>query len=746
MGKIKKILLLILGIMLLSLSACEDNGNDKGKVESESNNEKSYNGVSGITTLADNNTWKYTKDHIDCELYGWDEDVVLPIPKPEGSTGIEYEANGFYLLGINQEEWEDYVEVISEMYTVDVVYSSWTDENDSCYIRAIDMNNNFMANLVWNKEVCYYNMRNAATAWVYVGSREKHTSLTNEEVLNMALEKIAVDDGTGFGIVNISSDSNLKDGFDVYYLSTSNEYTKASENNTYMYLCVVKDEEIVFMEPNCVELGTNSSLEFMENENQWKMYLGATAYLGDDSYQTLRTYNLEKENFVLEQEDTVYNINGFENIWYIVLEKEESTIGIYQVNRNDNFFSDGKIPDYKEWVLGDKVGVIDGDGIKALEYSKNDTTTENVINEDDISNEETISDISFRFEENTLYVSGIGTVTYEDRCKWDVYISDIEKIIIEDGVTMIGASAFREIPWLEEVIFADSVEVIGAEAFVCCYELQSVKFSRNLKTIEFQAFCYCDLLSLEIPDSVTEIGWEAFAYSVNLDNYQIPKGIIIEEDAFYRTKMLDDMVAENQLAIVDGVLYDGKMAQGDVVIPDGVEMIAAGAFYCSDIESVEIPASVEYIGDGAFERCAKMKSVKCLAVPKEMGMSVFSDCISLETVELAEGIKNITFGMFSGCVALKDINIPKSVEVIETQAFNGCSSLEELDLSGSLISISNDVFFGCGGLKTIKLSENFNEVGIMTFGMCDSLEVIYGIEGSYAEKLALKLDCEFIAE
>ena len=46
-----------------------------------------------------------------------------------------------------------------------------------------------------------------------------------------------------------------------------------------------------------------------------------------------------------------------------------------------------------------------------------------------------------------------------------------------------------------------------------------------------------------------------------------------------------------------------------VVIPEGVERIGNYWFSESDVESVEVPASVTEIGPGAFRKCEKLKKV-----------------------------------------------------------------------------------------------------------------------------------------
>ncbi len=741
------IIFVVMGMILLTSCGKEKDVTNVENNEENLQEQKEFVDVTGVTTLSSNNTWKYTKDMLDCELYEWSEDVVLPIPNLECSTGMKYIDGEFFALGVDYEEWQEYVGLLIEKYDAYVRYDSLVSENDACFVQLLDMENNLMANVVWEKDLPYYNLNNTVEAWVYVGSREKYTSLTNEEVLNKSLNKLGISDEKGFKVINISSKGNISDGFDVYYLATSQEYRELGEENPYMYLCVVKDDEIVFLEPEAIGVGDDSSIEFLRVGDSWKMYLVTTTYLCGDSHHRMEMYDLSDGCFVQESKETVYNIEELKDISNIVLKKNGEEIDIYKLDYNRSENLNVKEP-YSTWLLGSKVAIIDDEGIKKVEAEIETETVEDYVEteKDYVETEKENSNISYRFEGDTLYVSGRGYVDEEDKSIWEENIHDIEKIVIEEGVTVIGYSAFREMPYLEEVIISGSVKVIENEAFVCCYKLNNVQINEGVEVIESQAFCYCDLMNINIPKSVKELGNKAFAYSVNLDNYKIPKDIELGDDVFYRTKMMDDMVAENGLAIVEGILYDGKLAEGNVVIPDTVTKIAPSAFYNNEkMTSVEIPESVVSIGDSAFASCKKLRSVKCKAVIEEIGMSIFSNCSLLESVELIEGIKLISFGMFSGCTSLKNIDIPKSVEDIHSQAFDSCSKLESIDISG-VVSLGYDVFSQCGELKSVKTSKKLITVGNMLFSGCYSFETIYGEKGSYAEELARDLDYEFIIE
>jgi len=96
----------------------------------------------------------------------------------------------------------------------------------------------------------------------------------------------------------------------------------------------------------------------------------------------------------------------------------------------------------------------------------------------------------------------------------------------------------------------------------------------NLPVVELgdNAFSYKDLISVEIPDSVTTIGNNAFYYN-QLTSIELPSGIT---------------------AIGSNVFRDNELT--NVVIPSGVTSIGVEAFSGNKLTSVEIPNGVISIG------------------------------------------------------------------------------------------------------------------------------------------------------
>ena len=160
-------------------------------------------------------------------------------------------------------------------------------------------------------------------------------------------------------------------------------------------------------------------------------------------------------------------------------------------------------------------------------------------------------------------------------------------------VTSIGDDAF-ESSGITSVIIPNSVTNIGEQAFAGCYSLTSVTIPDSVTSIGVGAFFKCyDLTSVTIPNSVTSIGESAFLRCFSLTNITVNA-----TNSYY--------------ASLGGVLFDKSLdtlvefpvgLAGSYAIPNSVTSISGSAFgFCSGLTSVTIPNSVTSIGDYAFSQ------------------------------------------------------------------------------------------------------------------------------------------------
>ena len=99
-------------------------------------------------------------------------------------------------------------------------------------------------------------------------------------------------------------------------------------------------------------------------------------------------------------------------------------------------------------------------------------------------------DLSWSFSNGTLNISGTGEMDSYDENPWESEHSydEIERLVIGNGVTSIGASVFEGYNNLSQVFLPDSLTVIESRAFYGCTALESIELPKNLETIRASAF------------------------------------------------------------------------------------------------------------------------------------------------------------------------------------------------------------------------------------------------------------------
>lgn len=86
------------------------------------------------------------------------------------------------------------------------------------------------------------------------------------------------------------------------------------------------------------------------------------------------------------------------------------------------------------------------------------------------------------------------TIYMTEFTPWEKYKGDIQKIIIDDGVSYIGGYAFHNIKNLKSVEIDDCVRIIGKGAFTGCNSLISICIGKGITYIDLMAFGFCSSL------------------------------------------------------------------------------------------------------------------------------------------------------------------------------------------------------------------------------------------------------------
>ena len=110
-----------------------------------------------------------------------------------------------------------------------------------------------------------------------------------------------------------------------------------------------------------------------------------------------------------------------------------------------------------------------------------------------------------------LTVSGTGDMAdfAATGAPWAEYRDQIKLVIVGQGVTSIGSSAFQDCKKLETVSLPGSLTALGKAAFLRCGELTNVKLPASLKSVGEDCFTDCEKLVLldltGVPDEIMEL-------------------------------------------------------------------------------------------------------------------------------------------------------------------------------------------------------------------------------------------------
>lgn len=98
-------------------------------------------------------------------------------------------------------------------------------------------------------------------------------------------------------------------------------------------------------------------------------------------------------------------------------------------------------------------------------------------------------------------------------------------ITIPSGITTITDSAFSCCGIPGEIIIPSSVKTIEEYGFASCSETTSIQLPSGLKTIGRRGFYGCGMTTMNVPDSVTSLGDEAFSACRQLETVTLGTGI-----------------------------------------------------------------------------------------------------------------------------------------------------------------------------------------------------------------------------
>ena len=268
--------------------------------------------------------------------------------------------------------------------------------------------------------------------------------------------------------------------------------------------------------------------------------------------------------------------------------------------------------------------------------------------------------------DGVLTITGAGPMAdYGAYGPWYIaHLTDIKKVVVQEGVTTIGDHAFANLSYVTSVTIPEGVTSIGSSAFENCGlmaygGLGAVTLPEGLTTIGSSAFSGSYMDSLTLPESLRTIGGAAFEKS-HLKTLTIPGGVT---------------------SIGNGAFKSSHLTS--IQLPDGAQLGAMLFYQCYELTDVTLPADLTVIGDSMFENCTKLTHVTIPSGVTRIEREAFTMCGALEEIRLPEGVESIGVIAFSGCVAMTGAYLPRSLTTIESGAFSACRSLTDVYYGGT---------------------------------------------------------------
>ena len=309
--------------------------------------------------------------------------------------------------------------------------------------------------------------------------------------------------------------------------------------------------------------------------------------------------------------------------------------------------------------------------------------------------------------------------------------TSLTSITIPVSVISIGHFAFNECISLTSITIGDGLTSIESGAFYRCTSLTSIILPVTVTSIGAGAFGHCtSLTSITIPDSITNIGGGAFTGCSALRRIEVGAGNVNYTDVngvLFNTEMTllhtypaaktgANYVIPDSVTNIGADAFQGCTSLMDITIPDSVSSIGNSAFSgCTSLTNIIIPDGVTSIGHDTFASCSSLTSIAIPDSVTSIGDQAFRDCTSLRSITIPDSVTSIGRKAFRECPAVVEIR-PATQNQLAAQLAAVTAERDARFTEDQIRGLSADYTIGLNDAGNVQMKFNlFESADLNTF-------------------------------
>lgn len=283
----------------------------------------------------------------------------------------------------------------------------------------------------------------------------------------------------------------------------------------------------------------------------------------------------------------------------------------------------------------------------------------------------------------------------------------LKSITTPESITELRPFVFYNFRNLEELIITDNINSIGKRAIYYCDSLNSVRMGRNVKSIYEEAFYGTAIKTLHLPDIES---WFNISFSGPTSN-----PMYYSQHVYVADNEFTELVVPETRTGIGSYSFARCKTLKNIVFNNTERIYKQAFYYCSALESIQIPETVTEIGEGAFKACGNSKSVRIPSSVTSISKEAFMSCSGDATIECS--IPNYTSYSTSPFYLNKfsSIVIGDSVTQIGDNSFQSSSSLETLYIGDSVTYIGTNAFYNSYKLHTVTIGKSVTLISGQAF-------------------------------